>query len=109
VARQIELKVAGVSPATAFFSENEKEYTVSIQVANGFNLRNTCVKYKTGKNTWKQVNFKSSIVRQPKNLYCVYILEFMRWGNLFYLTFNLGLPPVTNLKFDIVKGNSEKN
>lgn len=109
MSKQLQLKVAGQFPATAFFTEDDIYYTVNISHMSNFRLSNVSVKYKTNKGTWKFMNFKSPIIKQPKDLYCVYTIELSSWqlGSL-YFTFSLGLPPVTNLQYRILKNGPEK-
>ena len=105
MSKKLELKVAGNLPATAFFSEDSKYYTVSISHMAEFRLTNVTIKWKTKRGTWQTQSFKSPIIKQPKDLYCVYTIELSSWrfGNQ-YFEFALGLPPVTNFKYEVLNG-----
>lgn len=102
---QVKPMVAGISPATVFYSEDNKYFNVEIIVDKdfGFQLTDTCIQY-TVKGKTKQINLKSARVRQDKNIECTYTLEFKNyWKKVMYLTFKIGLRPVTNLNYIILE------
>lgn len=102
--KNIEPKVAGSFPATVYYTEDETCFYVKIIPSSSlkYDLSNVRIKYvtETGKSNYTNISGQS--IKQPKNLFCSYEVEFKNfWGYKFFLKFNLGIPPVTNLRYSI--------